>query len=320
MTAPDFGEEDFLCYEVLRQRGARGDIPKTEFYKLSYIAYKELQKEGIEVPLPTFWYEHGPIIDVDLLGEFFHTQSKKWGSNRGEEVLLEEGISTNDFQVDKQQADIIRRIVREVVEKFAGEYDTSVAKNYTYEEHAPNRFIVEFNHLRNDLAEMDTSESITDRFVSGVNTSFEEIFSDTSESSGGEFSEEARMVRNHLDVLVQEYRQDQYSHMYQTFLRWESISRQMIRNEALGEFESLALDFWKTLVDAELRIVHAENEPATKLQRWRNRRDSIIESFEEKLEGYRESVIENRESTSVLNEVAESYSKVVRDMYRNGKG
>ena len=64
MSSPsDFGPSAYLCQQILEQMDRASDgkkiIYETEFNKLCYFAYKNLEEEGYadEVMLPMRWYQ-----------------------------------------------------------------------------------------------------------------------------------------------------------------------------------------------------------------------------------------------------------------------
>lgn len=65
---------EYTIYKLLQEFDLKY-MSKTRFYKILYLIYKNLKNKGLDIKLPYFWYEHGPVVDLYALPtavEFYH--------------------------------------------------------------------------------------------------------------------------------------------------------------------------------------------------------------------------------------------------------
>lgn len=322
MGNPEYGEQEFLCYQVLkemRQQFGR-DMPKTEFYKLCYIVNEELLDKGVDVELPVHWYRYGGVLTTQAMNAgFYNLEEKRWSSNRGNNVVLNDEVSEDDFEVsDEKKAEIVD-IASETVREFGNIYGTKKKKDYQYDHYAPNEFVRILDKYREYLDDMEELDRIdSDSYVSNVDVSFNDIVSSPSSSidnSSQDTSEQKEEIRGYLDKLAKVYPEELYEGMYPLFLEWESLSRQLIKNGNFSQLFNFTEDFWKTFSRVELRLKHERNTPNLKKRKWARKKKTEKEDFKEEIEKYRAVVLQNREQTSKLHTVADSYSETVRDLF-----
>jgi hypothetical protein len=103
--------------------------------------------------------------------------------------------------------------------------------------------------------------------------------------------------------------------MENQFLEWENLSWQMAQNGFYSRLHDFMESFWTTFSRVELRVKHNQNVPLHIRSRWRQQISDEMDSFQSEIDQYRDTVLENREETAVLDMVADSYSDTVRDMF-----
>ena len=57
---------EYVIYKLLKEFDLTY-MSKTRFFKLLYLIYQNLKNRGIDIKLPYFWYEHGPVVDTYAL-------------------------------------------------------------------------------------------------------------------------------------------------------------------------------------------------------------------------------------------------------------
>jgi hypothetical protein len=324
MTDPQFGEAEYLCYQVIKQvreqYGESWDLPKTKFNKLCYIADRELREERIDVELPVHWYQYGGVVTTDAMeGGFYDLVDQRWEDNKGQSVVPADGVDSDDFAVDDQLANEIEEKAGDLVNELGGHYGISIAQDYQYEEYAPNDFVRCLHEFRDFLNDLDEEDSLAaEEYVGDVDVSFQGVVSGaspTKESSKSPSEETNSQIRDYLDQLISEYPEDQYSRMEDQFLEWENLSWQMAKNGFYRHLYDFMESFWTAFSRVELRVKHNRNVPLPIRSRWKRQIPEEVAQFESEVESYRNIVIENREGTEVLDMVADSYSDTVRDLF-----
>lgn len=324
MATPQFGEAEYLCYQVIRQvrdlHGKDRDLPQTTFNKLCYIADRVLRESDIDVELPVHWYRYGGVLTEDAMDSgFYELQSKRWESNRGQSVTLTEGVDENDFDIEEERAEYVEGQVKELVEDIGGYYGISIPQDYQYAEYAPNDFVRALHEFRKFLDELDTEDALAaEDYVSGVDVSFNDILNQptASESTGPSVSDGTNsQIRDHLDELLVTYPEEEYNRMEDLFLEWENLMWQMAQNGFYSRLQDFMESFWRTFSRVELRVKHNRNVPLRIRSRWNMEIADEMDSFRQDVENYRDVVLENREETDDLDMVSESYSETVRDMF-----
>lgn len=322
MTSSDYGEPEFLCFEVVRSVHdvANRDLPKTEFNKQCYLVYKELQEEGLETGLPVYWYEHGIMVDLDeLLNDFIAFKDKRWDSGRrGKNAVIVDDWEADQFDIEQSIADRISLKASEVARRFEHTFDTSVVKDRTYKKYG-NSFVQALNEARYYIEDLNDIDRINQEdYVADVGVSYSDFVDDT-DTNTVELPEDVEGIESDviefLDRLVETYPTDTYDKMEPQFRQWESISRQFAMNHMFSQLGNFTNEFWIRFSRGELRIEHNENISPLKVRRWRMKRDDEIEALEEEIRKYRKVLLENREPTAELSAVGDSFSQSVRDTY-----
>jgi hypothetical protein len=324
MPNPQFGEAEYLCYQVIKQvreqHGEGHDLPETTYNKLCYIADKELRETGIDIELPVHWYRYGGVLTDDAMSDgFCELASTKWQNNRGNNVVLANGVDDGDFAVRGDRAAAIDEKVEELVRDIGGHYGISIPQDYQYEEYAPNDFVRTLHAFRKFLDDLDTEDALAaEEYVGGVDTSFSDILAQPSTPKSSEQTSSDNTdseVRDYLDDLITTYPEEEYERMEGLFLEWENLMWQMAQNGFYSRLQDFMEAFWTAFSRVELRVKHNRNVPLRIRSKWNNEISDEMQSFRDEVEEYREVVLENRDETETLDTVAESYSETVRDMF-----
>lgn len=312
------GEAEYLLYEVVRQNQCLDrDLPKTDFHKRSFLTKKELEEEGLDVPLPVYWYEHGIMVDLEeVVADFLGFDQLQYQSGMGRTATIDDEISRSDFDVSEDRRERIKEIARKIAHRYRSVFDTSVAKDETYEEFADNDFIIHLNDLRYYLETVEDVDTVAQDSYVSTDISFNDIFGQSTDVDDKVIDESTKSeILGYLDEMGGSYPREQYTHMHSLFLEWESLTRQFTYNGMLSQLNNFTSQFWNTFSRVELRIHHNENIPAMKIHRWKRQRDKHVTEFEEKIEDRKQILLENREPTNELDSVSEAYSKTVDEMF-----
>ena len=322
MGDPKYGEQEFLCYQVLKEMHQQfgRDMPKTEFYKLCYIVNEELLEKGVDVELPVHWYRYGGVLTTSAMNTGFYTlEEERWESNSGNKVVLNEEIQDDDFDVSEDIKAEVGETTSAIVSEFGCIYGTKKKKDYQYKNYAPNDFVRTLDKYREFLDGMDKTDTLdSDKYVSNVNVSFNDIVSSPAPSASQQNSDVSgreEEIQRYLDELVTVYPKDLYKTMYSQFIEWESLSRQLAKNGNFSQLYNFTESFWKTFSRVELRLKHEHNTPHFEKRDWFRQKEIEKEDFDKEVEKFRAVVLQNREPTSKLYSVADSYSETVRELF-----
>lgn len=319
MPNSNLGPEDYLVYEVIRKsHEIDGDLPETKFHKLSFLVYKELSEQDVDVQLPVFWYEHGIMVHNQFLGDFFGTEWTRWKKRRGNRVVIKGDLEPDDFGISTSLKKQIEDAASKYVKKFKSTFDTTIVKNETYDRFADNDFIVHLNDLRYFLDEVSDVDTVDADEYAPTNVSFNDIVGEETEKRVDDFDgSDSDDVLNYLNLMVETYPWEKYDYMDDQFLEWESLTRQLAYNNMLSQLGNFTSKFWNTFSRAELRIHHNENIPGLTIRIWKRERKEHLEEFEKEIEKYRSVLLKNRESTDSLASVSEEYGQAVDDTYQS---
>lgn len=319
MNTPEYGEAEYLCYEVVKSVRERlgEDLPKTEFNKQCYIVYKELQEEGIDVELPVYWYEHGIMVDLEYVSsEFLAFETKRWQGGKGRNASLHSDPGIQGFDITHNIAEKVQDKAQDVAHRFRSTFDTRAAKDDTYQKYG-NEFVQSLNEARYFIEDLDDIDRVKQEDYVGLEVSMSDYLEEETVAAEipGEAEDIESDVLTYLDSLVETFPDDQYTHMDGHFREWESIMRQLAMNHMFSQMSNFMNEFWVRFSKGELRLRHNENIPYAKKNKWRKERREEIEKLEETIEHYRKVLLEHRQETNVLERVADEYSQAVRDTF-----
>lgn len=322
MDDSERGEAEFLIREVIRQHQRLDqDLPKTDFHKRAFLAKKELEEAGIDIPLPVYWYEHGIMVDFDeVVTDFFQFDRHRYDSRIGTKAVLDTDIASSAFDVADDIKEQITGIAQEIARKYRHTFDTSVAKDETYERFADNEFIIHLNDLRYHLQELEGKDKVPKDEYAPTDVSITDVTDVSYSNKDTEIDEEEQdTILSYLDKMIASYPEETYDHMHPLFLEWESLTRQFTYNGMFSQLDSFTSEFWNTFSRVELRIHHNENISPLKIRRWKREREEHIERFEQEIKKKQQVLLENREATNELDSVSEAYSQSVDEAVQDFK-
>jgi hypothetical protein len=320
MEDSERGEAEYLIYEVIRQHQRLDqDLPKTDFHKRAFLTKKELEEAGVDVTLPVYWYEHGIMVDFEeVLTDFFQFERHRYESRSGTKAVLDDDVSHSEFGIADEVRERISDVAQQIAREYRNIFDTSVAKDKTYERFADNDFIIHLNDLRYHLQDLEGVDSVAKDEYAPTDVSISDVtdVSHTTKDAGIDEDTQETLL-TYLDKMIETYPEEKYTHMHPPFLEWESLTRQFIYNGMLSELDNFTSEFWNIFSQVELRIHHNEDISDVKILQWKRERDEHIERFEKKIEQRQQVLLENREPTNELESVSEAYSESVDEAVRD---
>jgi hypothetical protein len=314
---PEYGEAEYLCYEVVRQMENRGaEVPETAFNKLCSLVYEEVKDNGVEeVDLPIQWYMYGNVVNRNyLIDDFLIEESGRWG-NHGTQVRVED-LSQRDFNISDKVQETIHSAASRFADMFQDSYGTVQIKDHSYEKQAPNDFIRVMNDFRAELEKLDAPDAAArDEYVPGVDVSVGDLFDGEIKTDVDAPDVDDEALREYLRQLVNAFPEDTYSEMSGEFYRWQTTCRNLIRYNLYGELREFQEEFWRAFSRSELRIKHNENVPPGQIHRWSQSRAEQINKFNERLEAKQEVIRNHRKGESGIDEYAKEYDSAVQSIY-----
>lgn len=293
---PEFswGPSEYLMFAVLRELDQQSEgerpVPKTEFHKFCYLIDEELLRDNVDIKLPRYWYRFGGIIAVEVVEtSMFREEPFEYQDYEGYDVSIDPNVVEDDFDVGRQTKDAIDETVARVVSDFDGAYGVSRIQDEQYLRYAPEKFITEFHEFRTALNKI---------VETGEDTRDDEL-------------------RENLGDLLRTY-PDRYTRMYDEFLEWEHLIRQLLKLGRYDDMNRFAREFWDAFSKVELRIRHNEHLPEWLVNQWRNRIVDNRGGFEREVTRYGNVVRSNRSKTDHLNAVADSYSETIWKLFNEG--
>jgi hypothetical protein len=266
------------------------DIYETEFNKLCYMAHYTLCEEGVDTELPVYWYQWGGVPDINASEYPIFYESSEDST-----LVHVEDLSESVFDIADSAREKIIEVARSFANQYKNVYGVDTIVNDSYKLFAPNDFIRTFNSFRTTIQGLESEQST--------------LF-DSSRPSAGKIE----ALRPQMNALVQNYPSDRYSMMEPEFRQWDSITRQLAKNNQVQELETFALRFWEAISRVEFRLAHNDNIPRETIVGWFAERENEHDEFAAEIPEYRSIALENRQPTSKLDTIADSYSSTVRRM------
>lgn len=278
-----------------RTSDGKKTVYKTEFNKLCFLAYNKLEDDNEEVDLPLRWYQFGMEVCAPpgQLGVQFEPDS------RGTKVTPK-SLSQSAFEISGELRERIVQVAQRLADQYQHTYDTEAIVDESYNEFAPTEFVSKFHEFRSVLDELESGQPSLMAF-------------DDSQSVDGHIE----TLRPHFEALVTSYPKDTYSEAYPEYRQWDSISRQLSKNGQIDQLKTFTATFWEMFSRVELQVNHNENIPASKKAEWIRGRDEERDNFAEVITEFRSIALDQYSDSSYLDEVAEQYSDVVRNIAQN---
>ncbi|WP_373189963.1 hypothetical protein [Halolamina sp.] len=292
------GEPEYLGWRLLvRLKEQSGDqVSRSKFLKLCCLADRHILEEyDYEVGMPRYWYMYGELgSQHDFSSRFFNAPSALgW---EGQQYLPKRDLRPSDFDLSDEGLRGIEDGLHDIVSRWGRENVESI-KQYQYQHQAPTPFIPAYSELRWQLQNVDLeNQARLDEFSTGEST--EEYIGDL------------------LDEMVGTYPVEEYSEMYDLFLRWEDTVRMMLDSSPdYGAIEEFLDQFIEALSKVVLRFEHSSNISQERREEWVSQARAQKAEFEKLLRQRRRSFIRSRGETSRthLESVSESFSQTVRE-------
>lgn len=224
-------------------------------YKLLYLAYKQLRKDGIDIKLPYSWYLHGTM--VESTGYQYQTGLTLWNYFNTDNSAVNYYKASSNVSLDTKIGEAIKSVVDDLLEKFSNagiNWKIDELLNAVYND-APYDFqrTYKFKLMRLDLNRTSNKDLL-----------------------------------QVLDKLKKEYPATSYADLYPTFLRWDDTLRLAIQlGIANSDKSTMIFDFWAVFA-AKLRTTEYANLLESEIE-------TAVNFFDNKFFYYREILRNTRE-------------------------
>jgi len=312
-------ESEFLAYRLLvsLEEQSGSIISRAKFLKLSSLAARYLEQEiGTEIEFPRYWYQYGEIAGESELsslayrsGQSPHYPGRSYSSDPdiedsgwedqariGDDARIyhtAEGIETDDFDVPEEIRYDINQAVRWATQKF-GKLNAEDIKRHQYRAHAPREFIRTYSELRFHLDESPAQQVIL---------------------AEGQQENRAKKIVQLLDDMMMEY-PDEFESLRTLYLRWDDTARMMLEQDSdYSELQKFLESFVLALSKAEIRFHHHHNIPESRLKKWEEEKEDVIDQFEREIDEARRGRLlkTSKEGVDEFEEVSKEFGKTVED-------
>jgi hypothetical protein len=290
-SSEQLGAAEYLGHQLLlRLQDTKGHIPRSVFLKTWCIASRYLEDEfDYDSGVPRYWYRYGEIVDeTSINGDFYYRRTTPYGL-KYQPVY---DISAEDFDVPRDERHQIETVAESVVGRF-GKRNTRAIKEHQYTAYAPNEFIRTYSELRDYLEYTKLDEQTPLMRFRG-------------------FESNEEVVEHLLDQMSTSYPDGRFEEMKPLYLRWDDTVRMILdQGPDYDLIESLLDSFIEALSQSVIQFEFNSNLPEERIERWSEEVDDAVDDFRQDLERERNRVLENRDSSGILNQISEEYDSEV---------
>lgn len=241
---------------------------KAHFFKMMDIIDTNLQKQGIDIGYPKYWYKYGSVAHMGVLDQNLGMGFSRYMQKNN--IVLPHPCRTS-YHVGVRQKTLITSQIKSITQKYKYKkgYGDFLKKD-SYELNSPHIFNKNFQkHLDSiqSLININQSKLLSPRDI------FEPL----------------------LDTLLDEFPENIYSELLDTHLAWDDTTRLVLDcisnpKEAHKYLHEVTELFWDIYSKA-IRIDHNQNIPADIIQDWElHYKESIIPTYT-KIENVRKTII-----------------------------
>lgn len=293
-SAYDLGAAEYLVYRVLMERREQDnqETGRTKFFKLACHTDRRLsEREDIDIGFPRHWYKYGEVVEEHSIdGSVIFAPSAN--HQEGQAYYPANQVGEADFTIDEDLKNAIFRTAKAVVQEH-GQKNRKQLEQLQYREYAHEEFIEKYSDLRWHLsAESQAHEE--------------------NQQSLDAFSDSPSQSKRLLDQMFRTYPEDEYEELYEYYLTWDDTMRMLIEAETHPgrQFEFLEF-FIEKLSQITLRFKYRQNIPEERLESWQEERPGQIEDLDKRLESVRQGLIDQRPTSEIFYELAESYDQAI---------
>ncbi|QLH76669.1 hypothetical protein HZS55_04840 [Halosimplex rubrum] len=290
----NLGASEYLIYRVLMERREQDnqETGRTKFFKLSCLTDRKLIEEfEINIGFPRHWYKYGEVVEEHSINQSV-IFSPSANHQQGQAYYPANQVSEADFDLEEDLKNAIFSAANSVVQEH-GQKTRKQLEQLQYREYAHEGFIEKYSDLRWHLsAESQAREGgiqSLDAFMEGPSQT--ELF---------------------LDEMFLAYPEDEYDELYEYYLTWDDTMRMLVEEDSHPGRQLAFLEFFiEKLSQVTLRFKYRQNIPEDRLEDWRNERPSQIQELDTRLESVRQGLIDERPTSDIFYELAESYDEVI---------
>lgn len=295
----ELGPPEYLVWRVLTEsyKLTNQETSRTQAHKLSCFTDRYLSDEyDRDILLPKIWYRYGRMLE-----ELYIDDSVAFTPSAlhqpGQAYYPADRISESDFDhLNEDLKDDIFEASNHIVEKY-GELNAEELETIQYEDHYPNRHVRAYGDLRS--------------YLSSIRLDW------PNQRTLAEYAEgEPIIFERYLNQMLEYYPKDSklFDDLYETYLTWDDTIRIMNSQGASGRELVDFVESWiKTLSEAVLRIEYNSNIPDERIEEWTSDRHEIIESFNNKVEEKRASILIDQEEMEELGVISKSYNRTITE-------
>lgn len=290
----DLGASEYLVYRVLMERREQDnrETGRTKFFKLSCLTDRRLiEREGVDIGFPRHWYKYGEVVEEHSIDSsvIFAPSANHQG---GQAYYPANQVGEADFSLNEDLKNAIFRTANTVVQEH-GHKNREQLEKMQYRKYAYEEFIERYSDLRWHLsAESQARES-------GL-------------QSLDAFNDKPSLTEQLLDEMFLTYPEDEYEDLYEYFLTWDDTMRMLIEEDAHPGRQLAFLEFFiEKLSQITLRFKYRHNVLEERLESWRRERPDQIGDLDKRLESVRQGLIDQRPTSEIFYELADSYDQVI---------
>jgi hypothetical protein len=238
-------------------------MKKYYFYKLMNIVDTRLQKQGVDIGYPEYWYMYGPVTDFELLdGIIDHGFIDRYYTD-GENVIYP-SKHRRSYDIDPQEKRIIESTIKAISEQYMFKPGDEI-KAECYKLNSPHKF----------------------------NTTFQE-FIQVVDNQNQTLIPKNILILDLLDRLLAEFPLDVYPEIEDFYLEWDDTTRLVLSLEDVDlKMELIKLlkgKFWPTYSKG-VRLKVNKHIPPEIIAQWSTEYENAILQQYCDIEQIRESLI-----------------------------
>lgn len=219
-------------------------MKKVHFYKMMDILDTRLQKQGIDIGYPKYWYRYGSVADVGVLSQRISVGFSPYLD--GDFILPYP--YTKSYDVDVNIKSKINSTVSHICKQYQyKENYGQLLKEESYRLNSPYKFNTIFQDLLDSVKSLNNSRQTT-------------LYTET------------EIIEPLLDCLSAEFPEENYPELLDMYLAWDDTARLILHHVKSSGSKHIYLDkiteiFWITYSNA-IKIDYNQHIPKENIKAW----------------------------------------------------
>lgn len=262
-------------------------MKKAHFYKIMDILDTRLQKQGIDIGYPKYWYRYGSVADIDVLDHSISTGFYRYLD--GDYILPYP--YTKSYDIDLNRRLIINPTVTHICKQYQYKKDyAQLLKDDSYKLNSPYKFNTIFQDVIGSVKSLKNFHQTT-------------------------LHTEKEIIEPLLDCLLAEFPEKDYPELLDIYLAWDDTARLVLQHIQSSKskydyLHKITEVFWTTYSNA-IRIDYNQHIPRDIINIWEEEYSkSIVPSLLEIEELRKEIVAKINNSDTTTDE------ELVKDVLR----